>query len=178
MPASTRPDHPNLSSPTVTIYCSQVRVQQYMKQNCQNEPSPPTTAFSPYQIPPKVQPKEGYISPSESDEELECSNNYNCEPAAKIFSRGQFLFHKTYTGLEPFGFVDTGCTRRPLLLVQGAQLGRPQQACRLDYVLCRHNIPRWRSRKSIKICWHCAWPVPSGADTRSAALQRRIHTTG
>jgi hypothetical protein len=133
----------NPASPTVN--CSQFRLQQYQEQNGQSQPPP--AAFSPYPTPPAAPPKDDYIPPSDSDGvESECAINYDAAPAAKVFHRGQLHIHKSYTGREPVGFVDTG-------LYEGGQHdwyeayseADVRWASRLDYVLRRHKIPRWRS---------------------------------
>ena len=136
-------DDPTISNPSSpTIHCSQFRVQQYLEHN---DPSP-LTALSPYPTPPEAPPKDGYVSPSDSGSEP--ASTHDDAPAAKIFHRGQLHFHKTYTGPEPIGYVDTG-------LYEGGQHdwyeayseGDVRWARRLDYVLRRHKISRWRSKR-------------------------------
>ena len=119
------PATPNPVSPT--IHCSQFRVHQYQMQN---GPSLPTAVSA------STLPDSRHLSAHDGAQ------------GAKFFLRGQLHIHKAYTGPEPVGYVDTG-------LYEGGQddwyeaysEGDVLWARRLDYVLRRHNIPRWRSRR-------------------------------
>jgi hypothetical protein len=105
MESSPRLDSTGTNPASPTVHCSQFRLQQYQEQNRQSPQ--PTTALSPYPTPPAAPPKDDFIPPSDSDAESECAINYDAAPAAKVFRRGQLHFHKSYTGREPVGFVDT-----------------------------------------------------------------------
>jgi hypothetical protein len=133
----------NPASPTV--YCSQFRLQQYQEQR---ERSPPTASVSPYPTPPEAPPKDQYISPTTSDSGSDCAEPYGGAPAAKVFHRGQLHIHKAYTGPEPVAYVDTG-------LYEGGQHDWYEAYSevdirwlrRIDFLLRRHNIRRWRSQR-------------------------------
>ena len=128
-----------------TVYCSQFRLQQYQEQG---ELSPTTASISPYPTPPEAPPKDQYISPTTSDSGSECAEPYGGAPAAKVFHRGQLHIHKAYTGPEPVAYVDTG-------LYEGGQHDWYEAYSevdirwlrRIDFLLRRHNIRRWRSQR-------------------------------
>ena len=123
-----------------TVYCSQFRLQQYQEQR---ERSP---SISPYPTPPEAPRKDQFIWPTTSDSVSECAEPYGGAPAAKVFHRGQLHIHKAYTGLEPVAYVDTG-------LYEGGQNDWYEAYSkvdirwlrRIDFLLRRHNIRRWRS---------------------------------
>lgn len=100
----------------------------------------PNTAWSRYPTPPAAPRKDQYISESESIDNYKQPQR---RPPAKIFRDGRLMFHKTYEGPVPIGYVDTG-------LYEGGSNDWYEAyneadvlwARRLSLVLRRHNIPR------------------------------------
>ena len=132
----------NPASPTV--YCSQFRLQQYQEQRERSPNDSPS--ISPYPTPPQAPRKDQHIWPTTSDSVSDCAEPYVGARAAKVFHRGQLHIHKAYTGPEPVAYVDTG-------LYEGGQNDWYEAYSkddipwlrRIDFLLRRHNIRRWRS---------------------------------
>ena len=122
--------------------------------------SPFAADWSPYPTPPVAPRKDQYIPESEGSD-VEYERQRRPPPPAKIFRYGQLMFHRTYKGPEPIGYVDTG-------LYEGGNHDWYEAytdvdlrwARRLDLVLQRHHIERWP-------------PCAAKAQLRRDALLRR-----
>ena len=113
------------------IYCSQLRLKETEEK----------IGFSPYPTPPAAPRKDQYIQSSESASDSELEGPVH---PAKVFRRGLLMHHVAYKGPKPISYVDTGFyedgrhdyfeayNERDLLWVR-----------RMDYVLRRHQIPRF-----------------------------------
>ena len=121
--------------------------------------------WSPYPTPPAAPRKDQYIPESEgSDDEYERQRRPPLP--AKVFRYGQLMFHRTYKGPEPIGYVDTG-------LYEGGNHDWYEAytdvdlrwARRLDLVLQRHRIERWHP---------AAGQAQLRDEVRDASLRRRI----
>jgi hypothetical protein len=77
------------------VICSQLRLQEV-------EEWPEGGLSRRYPTPPPAPPKDQYISPSELESES------SPPPPAKIFRRGQLMYHAAHKGPVPIAFVDTG----------------------------------------------------------------------
>ena len=60
-----------------------------------------------YPTPPAAPRKDQYIPPSESEAESSDTERPLRRPPAKVFRKGQLLYHKAYDGPKPITFVDT-----------------------------------------------------------------------
>ncbi len=106
--------------------------------------SPDVNEWSGYSTIPAAQHKDQYRDILES----ETPDNYDSPPPEKLFRNGQLTFqwHKSYEGLEPISYVDTG-------LYEGGRNDWHEAytevdliwARQLDLVLRSQNILRWAS---------------------------------
>ena len=127
-------------------------------------PSPLCHDWSPYPTPPAAPRKDQYIPESEGSD-VEYERQRRPPPPAKIFRYGQLMFHRTYKGPEPIGYVDTG-------LYEGGNHDWYEAytdvdlrwARRLDLVLQRHRIERWHP---------AAGQAQLRDEVRDASLRRR-----
>jgi len=113
------------------VNCSQLRLQE-----CEEWPEGGSSRR--YPTPPAAPRKDQYISPSESEAE-------SPPPPAKIFHRGQLMYHAAHKGPLPIAFVDTGLyaggkhdyyvafDERDLLWTR-----------RMDHVLKSLGVQRWK----------------------------------
>ena len=114
------------------VICSQLRLQEV-------EEWPEGGLSRRYPTPPPAPPKDQYISPSELESES------SPPPPAKIFRRGQLMYHAAHKGPVPVGYVDTGLylggkhdyyeayDKRDLLWAR-----------RMDHVLRTLGVQRWK----------------------------------
>ena len=100
--------------------------------------------WSPYPTPPAAPRKDQYIPESEGSDDKYDRQRRPPRPA-KLFRNGQLIFHRTYTGPEPIGYVDTG-------LYEGGNhdwyeaytdVDLAYTDVELDLVLQQHHIERW-----------------------------------
>ena len=106
--------------------------------------------WSPYPTPPAAPRKDQYISESEGSTD-KFDRQRRPPPPAKLFRNGQLMFHRSYKGPEPIGYVDTG-------LYEGGNHDWYEAytdvdlrwARRLDLVLQRHDIERWAPRAQFR----------------------------
>ena len=56
--------------------------------------------------PPPAPPKDQHIPPSESEAESSDSERPRCRPPAKVFRKGQLMYHKAYHRPRPITYAD------------------------------------------------------------------------
>ena len=89
-------------------------------------------------MPPAAPPKDCYFAESEDESQSPLP--------ARVFRNGKLKIHKTYNGPVPLTYVDTG-------VYEGGDNNFYEVhthedlcwACRLDFVMKYHRIPRWEA---------------------------------
>ncbi len=131
-------NEPNAFAPSCPrspdVICSQLRLQEY-------EEWPEHGLSQRYPTPPAAPRKDQYISPSE----LESESAESPPPPAKIFRRGQLMYHAAHKGPVPIAYVDTG-------LYAGGKHDDYEAyderdllwTCRMDHVLQSLGVQRWK----------------------------------